>query len=177
MAVPFGTAVHCVMFCAGMGLVIAGARVALESPDHRHTHTAREVGILTVGLHAAAPPGIPENVDVGRPEGQTPVPAEILVPLGIVVLGTRFVRNHGKGLVHLPVFKGGGQSDGLWKNRGLPGTRHPMQRLIPPLIPGNAQPFNGRRIIHHQRDLLFHSEPTQQVGCPLLKGQSRIEVW
>src|SRR5690606_24298571 len=44
--------------------------IALKATHKGHAQPTRQVRILTVGLLPSAPPWIPKDVDVGRPEGQ-----------------------------------------------------------------------------------------------------------
>ena len=54
--------------------------VALEAPDIGLAQLGGEVGVLAVGLMASAPAGVPEDVDIGGPEGQSLI--DIPVALG-----------------------------------------------------------------------------------------------
>ena len=61
-ALTFGTAMH------GEVLEAGGSMSALQPFHAGHTHHCGEVGVLAVGLHAAAPAWVAEDVDVGREE-------------------------------------------------------------------------------------------------------------
>ena len=69
VAVLFRPGMDGIMLGAGMRLEHFGVRVALQAPDDGRTQYAGQVRVLAISLHAAAPAGIAEDVDVGRPEG------------------------------------------------------------------------------------------------------------
>ncbi len=56
--------------------------VPLQALDERDAQAAGEVGVFAVGLLAAAPARIAENVDVGRPEIQPGVDGAVVVARG-----------------------------------------------------------------------------------------------
>src|SRR3954467_5219111 len=52
--------------------------IPLHSLDERNPHPRGQVGIFTIGLLPAPPPGIAKDVNVRRPEGQAIVAAMII---------------------------------------------------------------------------------------------------
>ena len=59
-----------------------------------------EEGVFAVGLLAAAPAGVSEDVDVGGPDGEAEVDAVDVVSDGLVVLGAGFGGDDGADLFH-----------------------------------------------------------------------------
>ncbi len=162
VAQGFGPAVHRVMFGGGDGLQILRI-VALQAVDEVHGHLARQVGILAVGFHAASPPRIAEQVDVGSPEGQALVDIALAAADEFVILGAGLVADRGghpQGQVRIP---GGGQADRLRKNRGASGARHPVQALVPPVVGRNSEPLDGRRIVHELGDFFLQRHAGDQI--------------
>lgn len=49
-----------------------------------------------------------------------------------------------------------------------------MQRLVPPLVSGDAQPRDPRRLVAELRDLLRGRQPGHQVGGPLRRRQRHV---
>src|ERR1035438_3983199 len=62
--------------------------VPLHASNKCHAHPAGEERIFSVGLLAAPPARIAKNVDVGRPKGKTEEHFMLVIPDGLVVLGT-----------------------------------------------------------------------------------------
>ncbi|RWW09680.1 hypothetical protein GW17_00026818 [Ensete ventricosum] len=60
----------------------------------------------------------------------------------------------------------GGAREGAAEADSGPGVGHPVQRLRPPLVPGDAQPRHPRRGVDQQRHLLRHRQPADQVPRP-----------
>ena len=171
MAVPFRSRVHGKVLGAGVGLEDIGVRRALQAAHHRHTQLAGEVRVFAVGLHAAAPAGIPEDIDVGRPERKALVPAHVAAFHGLAVLDAGFVAHGGKHLVHQGLVKGGRHGNGHREHRGLAVAGHPVQGLVPPVVRRNAQRLDGGRRMHHQGGLLLQGHLGNQVFCLLFGGR------
>ena len=125
---------------------------ALDEPD---AQPRGEVRILPVGFVSAAPAGIPEDVDIGRPEGEPLVDAEIAFAGGFMVLGAAFGGDDIRHLFQKTFVKGSGQTNGLREHGGHTGTRHAVQRLVPPVVEWDAQTRNGRRGIKHLANLFL----------------------
>ena len=64
------TAVHGVVLRRGDDFQVMGI-VPLHARNERDAHAAGEIGIFSVGFLAAAPTGIPEDIDVRRPVRQS----------------------------------------------------------------------------------------------------------
>ena len=86
-----GSAVHGEVLAGGHGAKMIEV-VALHAADKGDAQPAGEERIFAVGLLAAAPARIAEDVDVGRPEGQAIEDAVIALALRLVVLGAGFRR-------------------------------------------------------------------------------------
>ena len=128
--------------------------VALQTANELDRHAGGEVWILAIGLHAAAPARIAEEVDVGSPEGQPLVNAALAAAHEFVVFGARFVGKDG----------------------GAAGTCHAMQALVPPVVGWNAQAVDGRRSAQQLRSFLFEGHPREEIVHALFDGLGGVLV-
>ncbi len=142
VALRLGTAVHGVVFGSGDRLEVARI-VALEALDKGDAEAAGEEGILAVGLLAAAPARIAEDVDVRRPEGEPLVNAALALADEFVVLGASLVADHRGDAANKRFIPGGPEPDGLGKDRGDAGPGDPVQGLVPPVAGGDAEAGDG----------------------------------
>ena len=171
----FRSAMNSVMLRRGHHLQVFGI-VALQTANELDRHAGGEVWILAIGLHAAAPARIAEEVDVGSPEGQPLVNAALAAAHEFVVFGARFVgdgRGHAKHQVGIP---GGGYADGFGKDGGAAGTCHAMQALVPPVVGWNAQAVDGRRSAQQLRSFLFEGHPREEIVHALFDGLGGVLV-
>ena len=147
--------------------------VPLQALDEGRAHPAGEVGVFPVSLVAPAPPGVPEEVDVGGPGGDALV--DLGLPEGpvLVVLGPHLVGDGGGGVLHPVHVEGGRQPDGLGEHRGRPGPGHPVEGLVPPVVGGHPQPGDGRGVVLHLGALLRQSHLGHQVVGPF-PGRSLV---
>ena len=154
MARGFGSAVHREVLGRGHHFQIFRV-VALQSLDELHGHAPHQVRIFAVGLHAAAPARVAHQVDVRRPERQALIDAAFAAPDELVVLGAGLIgdrRGHAEDQVGIPR---GGETDRHRKHRRAAGAGDAVQAFVPPVVSRNAEPLDGRRIVHHLRDLLL----------------------
>ena len=169
------TAVHGKMLGGGDDAIVMRI-VALHAGHKGHAHARRQEGIFAVGFLAAAPAGIAEDVDVGRPEVEArqryvlSPSAHCLhvhdAPLGADDLGH---------LVNGRRVEGGGQADGLGELGGAV-VQHAVQRLAPPVVGRHVEAGNGPRLVHQLRGLLFQRHPPHQVRRALLGGQAGVKI-
>jgi hypothetical protein len=68
------------------------------------------------------------------------------------------------------------QADCLGKYGGQAGAGDAVEALVPPIVPGDIQSFNGRGIVDHLRDFFFQGHPGDQVIKPLLERQAGIFI-
>ena len=133
-------------------------------------------GILAVGLLAAAPARVAEDVDVGRPVGQAEVLPRLSLRSGLVVLGARLVgdgpRRPGRSAARRTTPPCRSPAGTPWPGRRGPrraGTRstscRPARRAA-----GSAAP------VHHLRDLLPQRHPPHEDLRPLFRRQFHITV-
>ena len=93
----FRSAVYGVMLQGRVRLAIFS--VALQTADKGVPHMRGQIRILTIGFVTSAPTRIAENIDIGRPHGQSLIGAGIAERPVRVVFGTRFFRDHTGNLV------------------------------------------------------------------------------
>ena len=71
---------------------------------------------------------------------------------------------------------GGGQSDGLREDGGLPGARDAVERFVPPVVGGDVEAGDGRRGVLHLEDLLLQGHAADEIGGAAFGGEVGIEV-
>ena len=168
-----GTAMDSKVFHRRDGFEIVWV-VALQAFDEPDGEPAGQPGIFTVGLLSPAPAGIAEDIDIGRPEGQSFVDQPFTFAGEIMVFGPGFVRD-GRGHAKLHIFiPCGAQPDGLGENRCQSGSGYAMQAFVPPVVFGDTQAGNGRSGIHHLPDLFFQCHAADEVVYALVDGQVGI---
>ena len=177
MTLGFRPAMHGIMFRTSMQLVVLGIRRTLQAPDHSHTHPGSQVRVFSPSLLPPSPPGIAEDVHIGRPKRQSfvhlPVAAFFV---RIVIFRTSLVayrRVHG---LHGLIVEHGSHTHGDGINRSDSATGHSVQRLAPPVIRLDAQTLHCGRRINHQRSLLFQRQSLHQILSPFTRRQIRILV-
>ena len=131
--------------------------VSLQAFYKRNAQRSRQVGILPVGLLASPPARIPEDIDIRRPEGQSLIDIPVPKRAEGIVLGTPFNGDHIRNLLDQFFVKCRAKGDRLRETgRGAcPGNS--VQALVPPVIGGDMQPCDLRRIVSELTHLLFHS--------------------
>ena len=153
MAQRLRPAVHGEVLGAGGGL--HGPALALQAAHIGLPHARGQIRVLAVGLMPAAPAGVAEDVDVRRPEGQAVVDVAVALRGQGVVLGPALGRGDVAELFEQGVVEHGGQTDGLGKAGGRAAARHAVQRLVPPVVGGHAQPLDRGRVVAELRRLFL----------------------
>src|SRR5919199_4347460 len=74
--------------------------VALHAADELDAEARGEVRVFAVGLLAAPPARVAEDVDVRRPEGEAVEARAVPRPLRLVVLCARLRRDYGRDAAH-----------------------------------------------------------------------------
>ena len=155
VAVPLRTGMDGKMLGAGVGLADGSVGRSLQAPYHRHAQLAGEVRVFPVGFHSAAPAGIPENVNIGRPESKSLILTHMTGLHSPPVFHAGLVTDGREHLIHQRLVKRGSHGDGHGKHGGLPVSGHTVEGLVPPVIGRNAQGFDGGGRMHHQRSFLL----------------------
>ena len=153
VACGFRSGVYCKVFCAGGGLKVERI-VSLDSLHVCGTHRSCQERILSVGFHSASPPWIPENVDVGGPEGKACIPAVVTHSAEHVKLGAPLVRNHVSNFLYQFRVECGSQADWLGKYGGLSASGNSVKGFAPPVVRLYSKPFDSRSAVHHHTDFL-----------------------
>src|SRR5689334_6537478 len=94
----------------------------------------------------------------------------------LVVLGARFIGDGGSDAKVQAGVPGRRQADRLRKDRRAPGAADTVEALVPPIVSGDAEPVDGRRIVHHLPDFFFERHAGDQVVYPLLERSVGIAV-
>ena len=169
MTVGLRPAVHGIMLRRGNRFEIFGM-ISLQAPDEGHAKPAHVEGVLAVCLHAPPPPGIAEDVDVRRPEGQTLIDASLSVPQELMILGPRFIGDHRSHAMHQLRIPCRPQADGLRKNRSRARPGYTVQTLVPPVVFGDAETLHSRCAITHLADFLFQRHTIHQIVYAFFDG-------
>ena len=154
MAQRFGAGMHGKVLGAGGGL--EHFPIALQALHIGNAEAGGQIGILAVGLMAAAPAGITENIDVGRPEGEALVDISVAMGNGSVVLGAALGGGYIAQFLDQLGIKGGGDADGLREAGGHACTGHAVKGFVPPVVSRNTQTIDGRSIKAKLACHLFH---------------------
>ena len=110
------------MLCAGGGL--HGLAAALKPPHIGLPQPGGQIGVLSVGLVSPAPAGVPEDVDVRRPEGQPVIDVPISQGGQGVVLGPALRGRQVAQPFQPLVVEHGRQADGLGEAGGAAAPGH-----------------------------------------------------
>jgi hypothetical protein len=169
----FRPAVDGVVLGSGDHFKVFGV-IALHGFNKRDTEAAGEIRVFAVGFLASAPARVAKDIDVGRPEIQTVIDAVVVVGDRVAILGAG-LGGDDLGLVVDEVgVPGGGHPDRLGKDGGVSRARYAVQAFTPPVVGGNAEVRDGRRVVLHLRDFFFEGHLRDQVRDPPIGGQSRI---
>ena len=104
---------------------------------------AGEVRIFAVGLHAAAPARVAEEVDVGRPEGEALIDVALAAADEFVVLGAGFIGDGGGDAEDEVLVPRGGEADGFGENGGASGAGDAVEALVPPVVGRHVEARDG----------------------------------
>ena len=153
MTKVFRTAVNGKMLGAGGGFH-NGTR-SLETPDICLSQPGGQIRVFPISLMPSPPAGITEDIDIGRPKGQT----FENVPIVFLGIGIIFCPSFRCGSVpqffQQLIVKHGCQPDRLGKAGGSPGSGYSVERLVPPVIGGNSQTGNCGSVITKLSCLFF----------------------
>ena len=175
-AVPVGlqAGVDGVVLGAGVRLAHWGILRSLQAAHHGHAEAAGQEGILPVGLHAASPAGIAENVDVRRPEGQALIDLDVVGRLE--VFDARLVAGSVEDFLHQRLVEARRHADRLREHGRAAVAGDAVQRLAPPVVLLDAQARDGRAGVHGQRRLFLQGQAADQVGGALLRREVLILI-
>ena len=162
------------MLGRGDGAVVARI-VALHSGDKGHAHARGQERVFAVGLLAASPAGIAEDIEIGRPEIEALEDFAGAVFHVLRVLDAAFGADGHGHLMNGRRVEGGAQSDGFGKLGGAV-AQHAVERLAPPVIGRHVEPRDGARLIHKLGGFLWERHAMDQVGGSLLRGQAGVKV-
>src|SRR5207249_7964439 len=147
---------------------------ALEPADERHGQPPGEVGVFAVGLLAASPARVAEQVDVGRPDGEALI-ALVLAPAHVVLMfRTKLVGDDGGHAEYEARVPRRGEADGLRKHGGEPRARDAVEPLVPHVVLGDPQTLVRRRAVHHLGDFLLEGYAPDQVRGAALEDRKSV---
>jgi len=175
VAKGFGAAVNGEVFGSGNGFEVTRV-VTLQAVDESDAKTRGEERIFAVSFLAASPARIAEDIDVGRPEGETVVASGVVVEDGVVVFAASFGRDGVGDVVEEVGVPCGGEADGLREDSGRAGTSDAVETFVPPVIRRNVETRDGGGDVLHLRDFFFEGEAGDQVVDALIDGERGVEV-
>ena len=131
---------------------------------------------IPISLYTPSPTGVAVDVHRRRPHRQSLIAFTTSLRCIVGILGTGFIGYGSKYLVYSLRRERCRHTNRLGKHCGQPGTRHSMQRFIPPVIGLDAQTFHWFGAVHHQGHLLFERQFLQQKSGTLFCRQRCILV-
>ena len=149
VAVPLRTAMYGKVFGTGQQLFVTIAKPlsvvghALQSAHDGQSHPCCQVGVFAVGLLSASPSRVAEDVDVGRPERQALVALDVARAFGLLGFYTGFVADGGEHAMQQCIVPRGCHRHRDGEHGGKAVAPYTVQRLVPPLELGDAQPTDG----------------------------------
>ena len=138
---------------------------SLQALHIGHAKAGGQIRVLSVGLMPSSPSGVPENIHVRRPEGQSLVNVPVAVPGGFVVLGASLRRHRVSDPAQQAVVKGRRHPDGLREAGCHSRSRHAVQRLVPPVVRRDPEPWDRRRVIPELGSLFLQRHLRYQFLC------------
>ena len=176
VAQRLGTAVHGVVFGARRGEQVVGV-VALQAVHERHAEAGGEERVLAVGLLAAAPARIAEDIDVGRPKGEAVEDRALLRRAGVAVeLGAALDADDVRDVVVQRRVPHRSQADGLREDGRDTGVGDAVQRLAPPVVFRDAEARHAGGGVAHHAGLLLERHPGGEIMDARLLRLGRVEV-
>ena len=170
MSQRFGTAVHGKVFAGCDCLRMFGVG-ALHSGDESRPELACEKRVFAVGLLAASPSWIAEDVDIRRPVGDPVENATIAFTPCLIELRASLIGDHVAHLAQDFRIPRRSNTDRLRKYGRSAGARNAVQCLVPRLVFGDAEPRDSRCPVFELRRLLFERHPADEIvgacGCGL----------
>ena len=155
-----GPAMHGIVFRRRDHPQVLGI-VALHAGYVGDPHPSCKVGVLAIGLLAAPPARIAEDVQIRRPEIQ-PHADEVSMANLLVVLGAGLGSDRRRQVLNQGRIEACPQPDRLGKYR-CRSLRHAMQRLAPPVIGRDLESRYGRCDMHHLGGFFLEGHAADQV--------------
>ena len=130
--------------------------ISLQALDESNTQSGSQIRILSIGLMSPSPSGIPENIDIRRPERKPFIDIPVIVGRILIVFRPALSGHTFPNLACQLFVKCRRDTDRLWKHCRRPCSGHTVQALSPPVIGRNAKPLYGRRLIPKLSHTLLH---------------------
>ena len=163
MAERFRAAVHGEML--GTGGAFQMLSMPLQTVYISLPHAGCQIRVFPVGLMAAAPAGIPKNVDVGGPEAQTVINVPVSLFCKLVELCPAFGGGGVAELFDQRVVKHGSQTNGLWETGGGAAAGNAMKGFVPPVVSRDPETLNGGGVKTQLAGLLTQSHLRNKSRC------------
>src|ERR1700733_4837204 len=175
MARRFRPAVYGVMLGRGNHPKIFWV-VTLHSGNESDSHSSSKKWIFAVGFLTAAPAGIPENVNVRRPEIQALHDVATSGAHRMVMLCARFRADYDCHVVDQRRIKACGESNRFREDGSSSGIGNSMKSFTPPVVAWDLQARDGSCLVYELRSLFFKRHSRHQIVHSLAEEQRWIEV-
>ena len=140
----------------GTGSGFQGFSLALQPGDKGFSETGSQIRVFSVGLMAAAPPGVAENINVRGPHGQTVINIPVALCRKGIVFCSCFGGNGICDLFQKLIVKHRSHADGLRKACCGAAACEAVQCLVPPVVFRHAEALDCRGIKAELACLFFH---------------------
>ena len=150
--------------------------IALHAGHKGNTHLPRQERVFAVGLLAATPARIAEDIDIRRPEIE-PLEKQVCAFFAhrLFMLDATLDADDPGHLVNGRRVEGGRQSDRLWKFCHAI-VNHAVQRLAPPVVGGDIESGNGAGLVDQLRGFLFQRHTADQIPGPRLGRKGSVQI-
>ena len=169
--VPLRPGMHGEMLCAGVGLEYRGVGRPLKASHYGHAKLSGKIWVFSICLHSPSPPGIPENIDVGSPEGNAFVPTYMTFFYGHTVLDAGFVAYCAEDAVQEGLVKRGRHADWHGEHCCLSVSGNTVKGLVPPVVRRNPKGIYSLGVVHHERCLFLNGHFGNELFGPFLGGR------
>ena len=174
VALRFRAAVDRVVF-GGRGNLQVAWIVSLDALHKGNAHARGEIGVLAVGLLAAPPARVANEVDVRAEHREAAKAVDLACAAkGLRVLRTCFVSDCGRDAQHQLRIERRCEADRLWEDGRLPGHGHAVKGFAPVLVRWKTEPRDRRRAVHQLRRLLLEGHARDEVADARLETGVRV---
>ena len=149
----------------------------MQAGNKRNAQASGEKWVLAIGLLAASPAWIAENINVRRPDGEAAIPVRRAVGVDFGgVLSAKFRADGVGDVVHERLIERRGHANGLGKNGGDPRAGDAVKTFVPPVIGGNTEPRNRGSDVPGLVDFFVEGHAGNQIVGALFGGQLGIQI-
>ena len=148
----------------------------MQAVDEGGAEGGGEEGVFAVGLLAASPTRIAEDIDVGRPDGETEVDGVNVVAVGLVVLGAGLDGDDFPDFSNQRPVEGCCIANGLGEERGEAGAGDAVEAFVPPVVRRNTEAGNSRSGVDELSGFFVEGQAGDEIVDALLNRERGVEV-